>query len=126
MIHAVKRLTGLPINHMMVIKFDGLPEDGGRSGGRDRDQPDRDRQLPLRGGADRELPGGPDPADGPQALVFSRVRKCDTDFNRALRQQAVVAGMKSKVLSFSNLWRAPWRGAQVVRTLRPTSAPWTW
>jgi anionic cell wall polymer biosynthesis LytR-Cps2A-Psr (LCP) family protein len=45
------------------------------------------------------------------------VRKCDSDFERALRQQAVVAGMKSKVLSFGGLWRAPWRGAAVMRTL---------
>ena len=26
--------------------------------------------------------------------------------------------MKSKVLSLGGLWRAPWRGAQVVRTLQ--------
>ena len=39
------------------------------------------------------------------------------DFSRALRQQAVVSGLKSKVLSLGSLYAAPWRGANVVRTL---------
>ena len=29
-----------------------------------------------------------------------------------------MSGMKSKVLSLGGLWRAPWRGAQVVRSLQ--------
>ena len=64
------------------------------------------------------FPAGRIDLNGAQALEFSRVRKCDGDLNRALRQQAVVAGMKSEVLSFGNLWRAPWRGASVVRALQ--------
>ena len=67
--------------------------------------------CPYEAGRTVSFPAGRIQLNGPQALEFSRVRKCDTDFNRALRQQAVVAGMKSKVLSLGRLWRAPWRGA---------------
>lgn len=58
--------------------------------------------------------------DGARALEFSRARQgaCGGDFGRALRQQAVVAGLKSEVVATSELWRAPWRGAGVVRALQ--------
>jgi anionic cell wall polymer biosynthesis LytR-Cps2A-Psr (LCP) family protein len=46
-----------------------------------------------------------------------RVRKCDSDFERARRQQALISALKDRVLSFGSLPRAPWRGASVVRSL---------
>ena len=126
MIKAVKRLTGLPIHHIMVIKFNGFPKMVDALGGVTVTNPSALVDCPYEAGAARELPGGRQSLDGQDALVFARVRKCDGDLNRALRQQAVVAGMKSKVLSFSNLWRAPWQGAAWSATSGPTSARWTW
>lgn len=117
MIHAVKRLTGLPINHIMVINFGGFPKMIDALGGVTVDNPTALTDCPYEAGQRVSFPAGRITLDGARALVFSRVRKCDSDFARALRQQAVVAGMKRKVLSFSNLWQAPWNGAAVVRAL---------
>jgi LCP family protein required for cell wall assembly len=117
MIRAVKQLTGLPINHIMVIKFNGFPKMVDAVGGVTVYNPTALVDCPYEAGQRVSFPKGRQSLDGQQALVFSRVRKCDSDLNRALRQQAVVAGMKSKVLSFTNLWRAPWQGAGVVREI---------
>ena len=117
MIRAVKRLTGLPIHHIMVIKFNGFPKMVDALGGVTVNNPSALVDCPYEAGRRVSFPAGRQSLDGQQALVFARVRKCDGDLNRALRQQAVVAGMKSKVLSFSNLWRAPWQGAGVVRNI---------
>ena len=118
MIRAVKRLTGLPIHHVMVIKFTGFPKMVDALGGVTVTNPTAIVDCPYEAGRTVSFPAGRLELNGAQALEFSRVRKCDGDFNRALRQQAVVAGMKSKVLSFGGLWRAPWRGADLVRTLQ--------
>ena len=118
MIRAVKRLTGLPINHLIVIKFAGFPKMVDALGGVTVTNPTAIVNCPYEDGKTVSFAAGRIQLDGPQALEFSRVRKCDTDFARALRQQAVVSGMKSKVLSLGGLWRAPWRGADVVRTLQ--------
>ena len=118
MIRAVKRLTGLPINHLIVIKFAGFPKMVDALGGVTVTNPTAIVNCPYEAGRTVSFPAGRINLNGAQALEFSRVRKCDADFARALRQQAVVAGMKSKVLSLGGLWRAPWRGADVVRTLQ--------
>jgi LCP family protein required for cell wall assembly len=117
MINAVKRLTGLPIHHIMVIKFNGFPKMVDALGGVTVNNPSALVDCPYEAGRRVSFPAGRISLDGEQALVFARVRKCDGDLNRALRQQAVVAGMKGEVLSFSNLWKAPWNGASVVRAI---------
>lgn len=117
MINAVKRLTGVPINHIMIVQFGGFPKMVDALGGVTVNNPTALVDCPYSGGITVSFPAGRINLDGPRALQFSRVRKCDGDFQRALRQQAVVAGMKGKVLSLSNIWRAPWRGAAVVRSL---------
>jgi polyisoprenyl-teichoic acid--peptidoglycan teichoic acid transferase len=118
MIKAVKRVTGLPINHLIVIKFTGFPKMIDALGGITVTNPTALVNCPYPGGTTVSFPAGRIHLDGDRALQFSRVRKCDGDFERALRQQAVLAGMKSKILSVGSLWRAPWRGAAVVRTLQ--------
>lgn len=45
------------------------------------------------------------------------VRQCDDDFLRQGRQQSVVSALTSKVLSFSNVWQAPWIGANAIRAV---------
>jgi anionic cell wall polymer biosynthesis LytR-Cps2A-Psr (LCP) family protein len=76
--------------------------------------------CPYEAGRTVSFPAGRLELDGARALEYARARQgaCGGDFGRALRQQAVVAGMKSKVLSPLGLWRAPWRGADVVRALQ--------
>jgi anionic cell wall polymer biosynthesis LytR-Cps2A-Psr (LCP) family protein len=73
--------------------------------------------CPYPGGRTVSFPQGRIELDGTRALEYARVRKCDDDLRRALRQQALLSGMRGEVLSLGNLWRAPWQGADVVREL---------
>jgi polyisoprenyl-teichoic acid--peptidoglycan teichoic acid transferase len=115
-IRAVKRLTGLPIHHLMVVNFRGFPDMVDALGGVTVTNPTALEDCPYEAGRTVSFPAGRVELDGRRALEFARVRKCDGDLNRALRQQAVVAAMKDEVLSPAELWRAPWRGADVVRS----------
>jgi anionic cell wall polymer biosynthesis LytR-Cps2A-Psr (LCP) family protein len=75
------------------------------------------RQCPYPGGRLVTFHRGRINLSGPEALVYVRVRKCDSDLERARRQQLVVAALKSKVLSLSGLPTAPWRGARMIRAI---------
>ncbi len=117
MINAVKNLTGLPIHHIMVIKFGGFPELVDRLGGVTVTNPTELVDCPYPAGRRVSFPKGEIKLDGETALEFARVRSCDSDLERARRQQALLAGMKKKVFSLGSLPRAPWRGADIVRVL---------
>jgi len=120
MIRAVKGVTGIPIHHVMVIKFSGFPKMVDAVGGITVNNPTALVDCPYEAGSTVSFPAGKLEMDGARALEYSRARygDCGGDFGRALRQQAVVAGLKSKVVAMSQLWRAPWRGAGVVRALQ--------
>ncbi len=119
-IRAVKRLTGLPIHHIIVIKFNGFPKMVDAVGGVTVNNPTALTDCPYEGGRSVSFPQGNIDLDGARALEYARARQgeCGGDFGRALRQQAVVAAMKNKILSLSALPWAPWRGADVVRALQ--------
>jgi polyisoprenyl-teichoic acid--peptidoglycan teichoic acid transferase len=119
-IRAVKRLTGLPIHHLMVIRFSGFPKMVDAVGGVTVNNPTALVDCPYEAGRTVSFPAGRIELNGARALEYARARQgdCGGDFGRALRQQAVVAGLKSKVLAPSALIQAPWRGAEVVRNLQ--------
>jgi polyisoprenyl-teichoic acid--peptidoglycan teichoic acid transferase len=117
-IRAVKRLTGIPIHHVIVIRFNGVAQVVDALGGVTLDNPTALNDCYYEAGRRVTFPRGPIELDGDRALEFSRVRSCDGDLQRALRQQLVVSAMKDRVLSPSQLWRAPWQGADVVRALQ--------
>jgi LCP family protein required for cell wall assembly len=117
MIREVTELTGLPIHHIIVISFRGLPKLVDELGGVTVTNPTRLVDCPYPGGRTVSFPRGRQTLDGARALEFARVRKCDNDFLRAARQQALVAALKGKVISMGSLYKAPWRGAAVVRSL---------
>lgn len=120
MIRAVRNLTGVPIHHLMVIKFSGFPKMVDAVGGVTVSNPTALVNCPYEAGRTVSFPAGRITLDGARALEYSRARygDCGGDFGRALRQQAVVAGLKSEVVAPSQIWRAPWRGAGVVRALQ--------
>ncbi len=119
-INAVKRLTGLPVHHLIVIKFNGFPKMVDAVGGVTVNNPTALVDCPYEAGRTVSFPEGRISLDGARALEYARARQgdCGGDFGRALRQQAVVAGLKSKVLAPSGLLLAPWRGADIVRALQ--------
>ncbi len=116
-IRAIRDEIGLPIHHIMVIDFKGVSKMVDAVGGISLDNPFELRECEYPGGRRVSFPKGRIELDGAQALVYSRVRKCDGDVERARRQQLVVAALKSKVLSWSALPMAPWRGARMVRAI---------
>jgi LCP family protein required for cell wall assembly len=117
MIRAVHRLTGLPIHHLMVINFRGFPKLVNSLGGVTVDNPTPVINCYYEGGQRVTFRRGDVTLNGRQALAYVRVRKCDSDLERSRRQQALIAALKGKVLSFSSLPMAPWRGASVVRAI---------
>jgi LCP family protein required for cell wall assembly len=116
-INAVRRHTGLPIHHIMVVNIQSFPRMIDGLGGVTVNNPAAVVDCPYPGGRTVSFPRGNIALDGERALEFSRVRACGTDFERALRQQAVVAAMKRKVVSLGGLPMAPWRGSKVVRAI---------
>lgn len=116
-IRAIDDEIGLPIHHIMVIDFKGVSDMVDAVGGIELNNPFDLRDCAYPGGTNVSFPRGQTSLDGDQALVYSRVRKCDGDVERAQRQQLVVAALKSKVLSWSGLPAAPWRGARMVRAI---------
>lgn len=116
-IRSVRRLTGLPIHHIMIVNFARFPTLVDELGGVTVTNPTELRDCPYAGGRRVSFPQGRITLDGERALEFARVRQCDDDFARARRQQEVVKGMQEKVLSLSGLPTAPWRGAAATRAL---------
>lgn len=116
-IREVRDVTGLDIHHIMVISFRGLPKVVDELDGVTVNNPTALVDCPYPGGRTVSFPRGKITLDGERALEYARVRKCDNDFARAARQQALVSALKGKVVSLGSLHRAPWRGAAVVRAL---------
>jgi LCP family protein required for cell wall assembly len=116
-IRAIQREIGVPVNHVMVIDFKGVSKMVDAVGGVTVNNPYDLRQCPYPGGRLVTFHRGRINLSGPEALVYVRVRKCDSDLERARRQQLVVAALKSKVLSLSGLLTAPWRGARMIRAI---------
>lgn len=119
-IRAVKGLTGVPVHHIIVIQFSGFPRMVDAVGGVTVNNPTALVECPYEDGRTVSFPEGRLDLNGARALEYARARQgaCGGDFGRALRQQAVVAAMKGEVLSLSNIWRSPWRGADVIRALK--------
>lgn len=117
LIGSIRRELGIPINHVMLIDFGGVSRMVDAVGGITLTNPFDLRDCPYSGGITVTFRKGRLTLDGKRALEYSRVRKCDSDIQRAERQQLVVAALKSKVLSLSSLPVAPFRGAKIIRSL---------
>lgn len=116
-ISAIRSELGIPINHVMVIDFRGVSRMVDAVGGITVDNPYELRDCSYPGGRSVTFHRGRLELDGARALEYSRVRSCDSDIERARRQQLVVAALKAKVLSWTSLPMAPFRGAKIVRTM---------
>jgi len=115
-IGAVRRLTGLKINHLIVIRFQGLAKLVDDVGGVTVNNPTALVNCPYPGGP-VSFPKGKVHLDGARALQFVRVRKCDSDLQRAARQQLVISALKGQVVSLGSIYRAPWQAAAIVRAI---------
>jgi LCP family protein required for cell wall assembly len=107
-IRTVAEYTGLPVEHVMVIDFDGLEQVVDAVGGIEVDNPGNIRSI--FGAELYTFPKGPLKLNGEEALAYARVRKnilnpSDSDVSRGQRQQAVISALRAKAASPSGLLR---------------------
>ena len=124
----VKKLTGLPVNHLVIVDFSQFEDLIDELGGIDITVAKPivskfDCPYPTEERCAR-WPGwrfakGKQHMDGHRALIYSRVRKnaldpSDTDFARAERNQQVMNAVAGKLTSFGTLVKLPFIGGDLL------------
>ena len=127
-VRTVRDLTGLPINHVVVVDFSQFESLIDKVGGIDIVVPERivskfDCPYPTNERC-ASWPGwrfakGKQHMDGHRALIYSRVRKnalnpADTDFSRAEHNQQVLQAVAGKLTSFGTLVKLPFIGGDLL------------
>ena len=134
----VKALTGLPIDHVVVVDFDGFRELIDAVGGIQVDVPKRilsnkfDCPYKPRRCASWEgwrFEKGTQHMDGQRALVYSRIRTnrldpSDTDISRGTRQQAVADALGREIASVGTFLRLPFMGDTIAAPLATDLSAW--
>lgn len=112
----VEQYLGIPVNHLVEVNFGNFPRFIDALGGIDvktncvRSDINGGRS---NGGTSLRLKAGDNHLSGKQALTLARTRKnmChpeEDDLMRAKRQQDVLAGIKSRLVSPATFFRLPW------------------
>jgi LCP family protein required for cell wall assembly len=123
-VRTVRNLTGLPINHVVIVDFSQFEDLINKLGGIDVVVPERiiskfDCPYPTEERCARwdgwRFAKGKQHMDGHRALIYSRVRKnklnpADTDFSRAEHNQQVLQAVAGKLTSFGTLVKLPFIG----------------
>jgi LCP family protein required for cell wall assembly len=123
-LRTIRLLTGLPINHVVIVDFSQFEDLIDKLGGIDIDVPERiiskfDCPYPTEERCARwdgwRFAKGKQHMDGRRALIYSRVRKNtlnpgDTDFSRAERNQQVLQAVAGKLTGFGTLFKLPFIG----------------
>jgi LCP family protein required for cell wall assembly len=130
-IETVRGLTGIPIDHVVVVDFDGFKELIDAIGGIEVNVPkpilSNRFDCPYKPARCREWEGwrfakGPQHMDGRRALVYSRIRTnrldpSDTDISRTTRQQAVAEAVGDEIASLGTFLRLPFIGDSLAAPL---------
>jgi LCP family protein required for cell wall assembly len=123
-VRTIRDLTGLPINHVVIIDFSQFEDLIDKLGGIDVNVPERivskfDCPYSTNERCSRwdgwRFAKGKQHMDGHRALIYSRVRKnklnpADTDFSRAEHNQQVLQAVAGKMTSFWTLVKLPFIG----------------
>jgi polyisoprenyl-teichoic acid--peptidoglycan teichoic acid transferase len=134
----VKKLTGLPIDHVVVVDFDGFRELIDAIGGVDVNVPKKilsnKFDCPYKPARCDDWEGwrfakGTQHMDGRRALVYSRIRTnqldpSDTDISRGGRQQAVADAVGDKVASIGTFFKLPFMGDELAAPLATDLSAW--
>jgi LCP family protein required for cell wall assembly len=131
-IQTVQQVTGLPINHVIVVDFGTFGDVIHALGGVTVDVPRKilsnKFECPRATPAEcQRWPGwrfkaGEQTLNGRRALVYSRIRENqlnpdESDFTRGERQQAVIEALLDEAVSFSTFVKAPFVGDDLVSPL---------
>ena len=123
-VKTVRVLTGLPVNHVVVVDFSQFQSLIDKLGGITIDVPERivskfDCPYATEERCARwdgwRFAKGKQHLDGRRALIYARVRKnalnlADTDFSRAEHNQQVLNAVASKLTGFGTLVKLPFIG----------------
>jgi len=127
-IETVAQLTGLPINHVVIVDFGAFEKLIDAVGGIDVNIPENivsnSFDCPYSAARCQTWKGwvfhkGVQHLDGHQALIYSRIREnrlnpADSDVTRALHQQQVMQQTLSKLASASTFFRLPFSGGSLL------------
>ena len=109
----VREFTGIPINHVMVVGFQGFPRLVNSVGGIDMYVPQAVSTGAGPGaGANQRVVTfnkGMHHFDGKYAMLYVRIRKAyaEGDYTRAARQQAFLQALQKKLVRPSNITKLP-------------------
>ena len=134
----VRRLTGLPIHHVVVVNFDGFKDLIDALGGIEVNVPKPILSNkfdcpypPKRCGTWKgwRFGKGKQNMDGRRALVYSRIRSnqldpSDNDISRTSRQQAVAEAVGDEIASFGTFLRLPFIGDSLAAPLATDLSAW--
>jgi polyisoprenyl-teichoic acid--peptidoglycan teichoic acid transferase len=131
-IRTIQALTGIPVNHVIVVNFTKFRDVIDTLGGITVKVPNRILSnkfacpYSTQARCDR-WPGwrfdkGEQELDGRHALVYARIRinqldPSENDLTRGARQQAVVQGVADEITSFSTFLRMPFIGDELAAPL---------
>ena len=113
-VKVIGSFTGVPVNHVMVVSFDGFPDLINSVGGVVINVP-HDLTSWYTGNTTVHFKKGPQLMNGKRALIYSRVRHSDNDFMRMGRQQQVVQALEKKIARPGNFFRLPAIGAEFMK-----------
>ena len=134
----MKRLIGLPIDHVVVVDFDGFKELIDAIGGIEVTVPKAilsnkfDCPYKPKRCADWEgwrFEKGTQHMNGQRALVYSRIRTnqldpSDTDITRGNRQQIVADAVGDEIASVGTFLRLPFMGGDLAAPLATDLSAW--
>ena len=137
-IATVRRLTGLPIEHVVVMDFQGFKKLIDALGGIEIDVPKPILSNkfdcpypPRRCGSWKgwRFGKGRQHMNGRRALIYSRIREnqldpSETDISRTTRQQAVAQAVGDKVASFGTFVRLPFMGDSLASPIATDLSAW--
>lgn len=122
-IETVEGFTGIPVNHVVLMKLNNFPRLIDAVGGIEIDVP-KDISSWYSGGKTVTFKKGVNHMDGTQAMIYARIRAVDDDFHRQARQQQVTQALQKKLTSRENLWHFSSLGSEVVRSLTTDLTTW--
>jgi len=138
-IKTVSALTGMPVNHVVIVDFGSFEKLIDAVGGIDVNIPENILSnrfdCPYSTAARCQAwPGwrfhkGVQHLSGHQALIYSRIREnqlnpADTDISRAEHQQQVMQATLSKLASAGTFFRLPYSGSKLLAPIATDLSTW--
>jgi LCP family protein required for cell wall assembly len=121
LIRSINSLTGLQVNHIVLVNFAGFKELIDSLGGVTLYNKRKIVSSQPFDGHNWVFPKGTITLDGRRALAYSRIRHTtnpqDTDITRTERQQLVMQSLSRQLVSFSSLLHLPSIGSSLAKPL---------